>query len=77
MLSCSSYAQTVFITRLLLSGYNKDDEKIKDSFIVHKREIFLVNADFPRIRASSITQAICGGQYSLKIAALEQWRLIE
>lgn len=67
-------AQSTLLVRLKLNGYSTDDERADEPFVIHGFECYCVEGDFPRIRRSELSPAISGGEYSLSIGAIQNWR---
>ena len=73
-LSDEEYALSVFRAKLVLNGYDKEDERADEAFIVHDIEEYSADDNFPRIRRSQLPMAIGNGEYTLNISALQTWR---
>lgn len=63
-----------FYTKLALNGYDRNDERADEAFIVHNIEVYSADDNFPRIRRSQLPTAIGNGEYTLNISALQTWR---
>lgn len=68
-------AQAAFRAKLMLSGYDKDDELANQPMTVHGFEKYRVDDSFPKIVRSQLPEAISSGKYSLSVSALQSWRI--
>ncbi len=71
----NEYAASVFNNRLLLYGYDAEDERADQPYTLCGIERYLVSGEFPRIRRSLLPNAICDGIYSINLAAIQAWRV--
>ena len=65
----------LFMNRLTLTGYKKEDDCAEQPYLFHRHEVYIVEGDsFPRLRRSTLPTAISEGEYRLSIPALMKWK---
>jgi len=62
-----------FDALLIIYGYSKETDYSSPTYVLKNSKCYLVDAEFPRIARSKISNAISAGQYLLRLSSLTQF----
>ena len=68
-------ALSLLESKLMRYGYIDLPEYREQKYVCSGRARFLVDADFPRLTADTVTPQIIAEQYSISLAGIEDWRV--
>lgn len=68
-------ALSLLESKLMRYGYIDLPEYREQKYVCSGRARFLVDADFPRLTADTVTPQIIAAQYSISLAGIEGWRV--
>ena len=65
-----------FKNKLALYGYERNDDRSEQPYSIFDIELYAVNSNsFPRIRRSTVHNAVTEGNYKLSVPALSGWKV--